>query len=377
MINSTQRLPLIDILRGFAVLGTLGTNIWIFAYLGDLSYITTSAYTGWWSLNDFLRMLVLFLVNGKLLGLLTIMFGVGLELKYQQAIRNGNAWPGVYIWTILFLFVEGFIHFTFVMEYDILMSYAVTAIVVAFIVRAGNKAINRALYMIGGFHTLLILLILISALLGANMTLPTNDTIMSLYQNGTWFEQIVNRLTNFWFFRTEAIFIIPMNIFLFLMGVKLMRNGVFTQDENGRQARKKLFTIGLYIGVPLNLLIFIPGGALDLPVRYLFAPILSLGYIGIFGKMIECKKANWLWRRFEQIGKMSLSCYVLQNIIASFIFYGWGLGLGGKLNSIEVIAIWVTLSLLQLFIAHICIKHFHAGPLEWIRKHAVQAVVTK
>lgn len=377
MLKNTQRLPLIDILRGFAVLGTLGTNIWIFAYLGDLSYITTSAYTGWWSINDFLRMLVLFFVNGKLLGLLTIMFGVGLELKYQQSIRKGNAWPGVYIWTVLFLFVEGVIHFIFVMEYDILMSYAVTAMIVAFIVKAGDKAINRTIYLVGGFHALLILLILISALLGANTSIPTSDVIVSIYQNGSWFDQIHNRLMNFWIFRTEAIFIIPMNIFLFLMGVKLMRNGVFTQDEKGRQARKKLFSIGVTIGIPLNLLIFIPGGAFDLPVRYLFAPILSLGYIGIFGKLIEYKKYDWLWLQFGQVGKMSLSCYVLQNMMASTLFYGWGFGLGGKLNSLEVIIIWITLSLLQFFIAHLWIKHFHAGPLEWIRKHTIQAVANK
>ncbi|MGE7090478.1 DUF418 domain-containing protein [Lysinibacillus sp. NPDC048646] len=377
MMQHNQRLPLIDILRGFAVLGTLGTNIWIFAYLGDLSYITTSNYSGWWSFDDFLRMFVLFLVNGKLLGLLTIMFGVGLQLKYQQSIRKGNAWPGVYIWTVLFLFVEGFIHFTLVMEYDILMSYAVTAIIVAFIVKAGDKAIHRALYLIGGFHALIILLILVSALLGANMSLPGNDSIVSIYQHGSWFEQIHNRITNFWFFRTEAIFIIPMNIFLFLMGVKLMRNGVFSPDEHGRHLRKKLMSIGIYIGVPLNLLIFIPGGAFDFPVRYLFAPILSLGYIGILGKLIEYKKVDWLWQRFGQVGKMSLSCYVLQNIMASIIFYGWGFGLGGKLTSLEVIVIWIVLSLFQLFIAHICLKHFHVGPLEWLRKHAVQAIAHK
>ncbi|WP_427110702.1 DUF418 domain-containing protein [Lysinibacillus xylanilyticus] len=372
-----QRLPLIDMLRGFAVLGTLGTNIWIFAYLGDISYITTSNYSGWWSLNDFLRMAVLFLVNGKLLGLLTIMFGVGLELKYQQAMRKGNAWPGVYIWTIVFLFMEGLIHFTLVMEYDILMSYAVTAVIVAFIVKFGDKAIKRALYIFGSFHAGMIFLILVSALLGANASFAGFDSVVSLYENGTWFEQIQYRLTNFLYYRTEAIFIIPMNIFLFLLGVKLMRNGVFSQDDKGRQARQKLFKIGIFIGVPLNLLIFIPGGAFDLPVRYLFAPILSIGYIGILGKMIEYKKLDWLWKRFGEIGKMSLSCYVLQNTLASIIFYGWGFGLGGKLNSIEVISIWLTLSLLQLFIAHFCIKHFHVGPMEWIRKHAIQSVTQK
>jgi len=376
MLQNNQRLPLIDILRGFAVLGTLGTNIWIFAYLGDASAIMTTNYSGWWSFNDFLRMLVLFLVNGKLLGLLTIMFGVGLELKYQQSMRQGNAWPGMYIWTLIFLFTEGLIHFTLVMEYDILMSYAVTGIIVAFIVKVGDKAINRCLYVFGGFHAIMILFILLSTLQGANV-LYDSDSVVSLYQNGTWFEQIQYRLANFLYYRTEAIFIIPMNIFLFLLGVKFMRNGVFSQSEHGRQVRKKLFSIGIYIGVPLNLLIFIPGGTFDFPVRYLFAPILSIGYIGILGKLIEYKKVNWLWKKLGDVGKMSLSCYVLQNIMASILFYGWGFGLGGKLNSIEIIAIWMTISLLQIFIAHMCIKHFHFGPLEWVRKGSIQAITRK
>lgn len=373
-MTNNQRLPFIDVLRGFAVLGTLGTNIWIFAYFGDLSYITTSNYSGMWSLNDFLRMVVLFFVNGKLLGLLTIMFGVGLELKYRQAMRKGNPWPGVYIWTCIFLFLEGLIHFTLVMEYDILMSYAVTAIIVSFILKAGNKAMNVALYLIGGFHVLIIMLILVVAFLGADMSVTS--PFVSIYQNGTWFEQIENRLTNFAYFRIEAIFIIPMNIFLFLLGVKLMRNGVFAQDENGRMKRNKLLFIGIFIGVPLNLLIFIPGGAFDIPVRYLFAPIMTLGYIGVLGKLVEYKKVEWLWKRLELVGKASLSCYVLQNILASIIFYGWGFGLGGKVNSIEIIAVWIFLSLLQIAFATVCIKYFGNGPLEWLRKRTIQTLTS-
>ncbi len=374
-MTNNQRLPFIDVLRGFAVLGTLGTNIWIFAYFGDLSYITTSNYLGLWSFNDFLRMVVLFFVNGKLLGLLTIMFGVGLELKYQKTIRKGNPWPGVYIWTCIFLFLEGLIHFTLVMEYDILMSYAVTAIIVSFILKAGNKAMNVALYLIGGFHVLIIILILVVALLGADMSVTS--PFVSIYQNGTWFGQIQNRLMYFPYFRTEAIFIIPMNIFLFLLGVKLMRNGVFAQSENGRKKRNRLALTGIFIGVPLNLLIFIPGGAFDLPVRYLFAPIMTLGYIGILGELIEYKKVDWLWKRLEVVGKISLSCYVFQNVLASIIFYGWGFGFGGKLNSIEIIAVWLFLSLLQIAFAKMCIKHFHTGPLEWLRKRTIQAVTSK
>ena len=79
------------------------------------------------------------------------MFGVGLQLKYQQALRRGTAWPGVYLWTIVFLGLEGLLHYTLVMEYDILMSYAVTAFIVAFIVRLGDKVMTGAFYFLVAF----------------------------------------------------------------------------------------------------------------------------------------------------------------------------------------------------------------------------------
>ncbi|MGG0669207.1 DUF418 domain-containing protein [Sporosarcina koreensis] len=365
------RIRLLDILRGIAVLGTLGTNIWIFAHLGDLGYITTGDYSGWWETNDFIRMVVLFFVNGKLLGLLTIMFGVGVELKYRQAMRKGKAWPGVYLWTSAFLIAEGFLHFTLVMEYDILMSYGVTAIIVAFIIKGGDRRIRRAMQGFGGFHVFGILSLLLLGLLGANMSLGSFQEVVALYKDGTWFEQIRYRLSNFLLLRTEAIFIIPMNTFLFLLGVRMVRAEVFSPTDKGRAQRRKLLKIGIFIGFPLNLFTFVPGGAFDLPTRYLFAPLVSLGYVALIAKMIEWKKWNFFWQLFEQVGKMSLSCYVMQNLIASILFYGWGLGLGGKLSSIQIISIWLGISLIQLLLASLWLRYFAFGPMETVRRRVI------
>lgn len=142
-MENKKRIRSLDILRGLAILGTLGTNIWLFAYLGDVNYIFTFTHNKWWlSGDDFLRILFLSLINGKSLGLLAIMFGVGLELKYQQSKRLNQTWPGRYIWLSLLLLMEGLLHFTFVLEYDILMSYAVTAIVVSFIVKMRKTMIR-------------------------------------------------------------------------------------------------------------------------------------------------------------------------------------------------------------------------------------------
>ncbi|MGG4093628.1 DUF418 domain-containing protein [Paenibacillus lautus] len=372
MEQRKDRIRLLDILRGFAILGTLGTNIWIFAHAGDLSYITTFDHSGWWGANDLLRMIVLFLVNGKLLGLLTIMFGVGLEMKYRQAKRKGKPWPGVYLWAVLFLILEGLLHFILVMEYDILMSYGVTAIIAAFIVKGGDRLIARTMNVIGSVFAIAILalagLMLAS---GASVSLGSFHDVVALYQEGTWMEQVQYRLANFLPLRMEAILVIPTNVFLFLLGVRFMRAGVFSPDENGKKLRSTLFKLGIYVGVPLNLLIFIPGGAFDLPVRYLFAPLMSIGYIAIMARMIQYTKWEWLWRRLENVGKMSLSCYVLQNILASAIFYGWGLGLAGKLNSAAIIAIWLVISAFLLGMASLWLRGFKLGPMETVRKQAV------
>ncbi|WP_102273118.1 DUF418 domain-containing protein [Cytobacillus massiliigabonensis] len=374
MNRNNKRIRLLDILRGFAVLGTLGTNIWIFAYLGDLSYIFTYDHSAWWdSIQDFIRILILFLVNGKMLGLLTIMFGVGLELKYQQALRKGNAWPGVYIWTSFILMMEGFIHFTLVMEYDILMSYGVTAIIVSFIVKGGDLVIARAMKMIGGLHCGFMLLLLVQGMVlgfsASAVSFGDMKEIVLLYQNGSWIEQIQYRLLNFVFLRTEVIFVIPMNIFLFLLGIRLMRSGVFSSDEHGKKQRKKLFKLGLYAGVPLNLLIFVPGGIFDFPVRYLFAPILSLGYIAFIARAVERTQSFWLWGKLEKVGKMSLSCYVVQNLISAIVFYGWGIGLGGKINSAAVVLIWLFISTIQVLFANVWLEHYKFGPMEAARRY--------
>ncbi|WP_413366845.1 DUF418 domain-containing protein [Lysinibacillus sp. 3P01SB] len=372
-MERTDRIRLLDILRGVAILGTLGTNIWIFAYLGDLSYITTSQFSSWWELDDFVRMIILFLVNGKLLGLLTIMFGVGMELKYRQMQRKGRPWPGVYMWTAVFLLVEGFLHFTLVMEYDILMSYGVTAIIAAFIIKRGEKVISCTMKALGGIHAAVILLVMIGGLLGANMSLGSFQEVVGLYRDGSWIEQVQYRLANFLPLRAEAIFVIPMNIFLFLLGVRLMRSGVFAEGEEGKRKRGKLLKWGLGIGLPLNALIFIPGGVFDLPVRYLFAPILALGYIGVIGRVVENSKGILIWRCLEKTGQMSLSCYVTQNILASAIFYGWGLGLGGKLDALGVILIWISISLIQVLFAASWMNAFKLGPLEAARQRMLKA----
>lgn len=367
-----KRIALIDILRGVAILGTLGTNIWIFAHLGDLTYITTADFANWSSMDDIIRLVVLFLVNGKLLGMLTIMFGVGMEIKYRQSVKHNKRWVGMYRWVIVFLMIEGLLHYTLVMEYDVLMSYAITAAIIAVVLKRGERAMTRTLWIAGALHVGMLAFIFAFMLSEPGSSMASSPQQLAIYAEGTWLEQVQNRLSNFMFFRTEAIFIIPLNICLFIIGIKLMRNSAFSFNERGIIIQRRLLTWGLGLGLPLNALTFIPGGLFDFPVRYLFAPVLALGYIGLIAFLVRTCRTWRIWRWLENTGRMSLSCYILQNMTATAIFYGWGLGLGGNLNSVEIISVFCLIVVGQIILANIWLAKFPYGPVEWLRKGMLQ-----
>ena len=80
-----RRIDTLDLLRGLAILGTLGTNIWIFTSPAGPAGVT-GALTPAGAVEGFL----LALTNGKFLALLTLLFGVGLELQYRSAARRGK-----------------------------------------------------------------------------------------------------------------------------------------------------------------------------------------------------------------------------------------------------------------------------------------------
>lgn len=372
-----ERIRLLDILRGFAILGTLGTNIWFFAYAGDT--FATDQIADEYENGSLIESIILMFVYGKMLSLLTIMFGVGLELKYQQAKRRNTPWPGTYLWILLFLFIEGFIHFALVMEYDVLMSYAVTGLLVAFIVRGGNQRIKKGMIFSGIIHLLVMSFLIVSSLseMETESSEKSSEPMIAEQLPETWISQVQERLQHFFMYREEAIFIIPMNIFLFLLGVRMMRAGVFSTNERGQSLQKRLFRIGLWVGLPLNALVFVPNELVEFVVRYVLSPFLSIFYIAVIAKLLARTQSWFMWTWFEYVGKMALSCYILQNIICSILFYSWGLGLGGQINAPLIVMSWLLISLLQIAISAFCLNVWKMGPMEYIRSRAIRTVTMK
>ena len=368
--SGSGRIQLLDVLRGVAIFGTLGTNIWLFSMVGAGEEVVFGG--SWWaSWNELLVALTTFFTNGKFLGLLTILFGVGLEIQYQSARRRGLRWPVRYVWRSVLLLFEGFLHYLLVFEFDILMGYAVVAIIVAFMVGRSERFIKRAMWVSGVIHVFFFGLASVVAALALSFDESADASeflfdaeAMKVYTSGSWLEQVSYRLDNFFIYRIEAVGIIPMSIFLFLLGVRLMRSGAFSDDENGRRIRRRMLRWGLLLGVPLNLLQFVPGYLFEVPVRYLFAPILSVGYIAFVALAMERCWIPWLSDRLAEVGRMALSCYILQNVLASVFFYSWGFGLTGKVDAAGTLAILFAIFGLLIGFSHLWLRRFSQGPFE-------------
>src|SRR5690606_5828639 len=83
---ASPRYVSLDVLRGIAILGTLGTNIWIYTTPdGLIGYLQGDAAApgAWRPVEVVLQQLT----QGKFLGLLTVMFGIGLALQQRSALR--------------------------------------------------------------------------------------------------------------------------------------------------------------------------------------------------------------------------------------------------------------------------------------------------
>src|SRR5690606_33053597 len=92
----------------------------------------------------------------------------------------------------------------------------------------------------------------------------------------------------------------------------------------------------------------------------------ALGHIGLLGAVVKAGALGAARRRLAAVGRMALTCYLLESVLAGLIFYGYGLGLAARLDRFEqqlvVLAIWAVL----LVLAPWWLARYRFGPVEWV-----------
>ncbi|MBJ8345598.1 DUF418 domain-containing protein [Antrihabitans sp. YC2-6] len=372
------RIQALDVLRGIAILGTLATNIWIFTDPeGLVGYINgTATLDGAW---QWIEKVLQQLSQGKFLGLLTIMFGIGLAIQQNSAVRRGRRWPGNYPWRAGLLFLDGLVHFVLVVEFDVLMGYAVTGLVVAFLLATSERAQRRWMWMTAVVHVAFLSLVTV-AILTAPEPEPPKPLDPNLYADGSWVSLVGFRLENAVLFRIEAVFIFAMSIALFVAGARLYRAGALGPE--GGAIRRRLLIAGA-IAWPIDMALGLFGGDAGLILsRYGTAAIVALGLLALVAEFyVRRERIGVVGRRLSDVGRMALSSYVLQNIVASAVCYGWGLGVAARLtgNARVPVTVGVYLAVCAIVVAfaHLWLRRFQRGPVEWLWNESYRAITAR
>jgi uncharacterized protein len=394
-VERASRIGALDFTRGIAVMGILAANIVAFgqpfsAYMYPAAFLTPHGDdAGWLWIAQFV------LIDGKMRGLFTLLFGAGMYLFVENAWAKGSSrWLQArrLFWLLLF----GLIHYFFIWNGDILFYYAMTGLLVLLCLRWSART-QLVVGLLGYFVGVLLYAAMMGPLHWIAETDMGNQAAFSEMRDGMLAEQARvleeeatdTRLitggdfTGLTRHRFEAhgadpamnlIFFIPETLPLMLLGIALYRMGLF----GGGMDRRKLLIwgwAGLVVGGLLHLAIGLwvksTGFAYyaTLGAFMGFSPLprlaMVLGLAALF--VVWAPSATgWLGQRVTAAGRAAFTNYLGTSIVMLLVFQGWGLGLFGKLGRIELYGVVALTCVLMLVWSKPWLERFRYGPLEWL-----------
>lgn len=371
----------LDVMRGIAILGTLGTNIWIFTnpegFIGYVSGVGRAEGVWRW-----VEAVLQQLCQGKFLGLLTVMFGIGLAIQQHSAQRRGDSWPGAYPVRAGLLFVDGVVNFLLFTEFDVLTGYAVTGLIVAFVL--ATSARSQRIWLSAAVLVHVAILVVIVGAVVASPPPEDNPPVQQQpnpYAEGSFWDLVVFRVDHLLVFRAETILILPVAIAMFIAGAIVFRAGVL--EPEGAELRRRLMIVGFIVALPIDLIVGLFWGSAGMLVgRYLTAAIIAFGVLAAVAQFyVAGRVPGIVGRALGTVGRMALSCYVLQNALAGALCYGWGLGLAQRMAPGTVvpgtIGVYALVVAVLMVFSKLWLSRWERGPLEMLWQASYQRLTTR
>jgi len=389
------RIETIDAVRGFAVCGILIMNI-VAMGMPAYAYVDPFYYGGAEGADLVAWGAAYVLADGKMRALFTMLFGASMALIAERAEGRVPGPVATHYRRMAWLLVFGMLHAWGFWYGDILVVYALAG-AIAFI--AWQWPTSALLYTSAGLFALLVGIDLINwhdlALLKAAAEAPDAPAIaheawravldvatpspalareIEMYRGGVA-DVFAARAPMTILYQTELL---PTSILeslcFMLFGLALHRTGFFSGGWP-RRAYQALAAIGGLVVLPLyapivRLLIDTRFDPVILPLAsalsLLLRPWLALAQVSLVLLFMASGQARWLAVRLAAAGRMALSNYLGSTIVATTIFYGYGLGLFGMLGRadlyIVVAGIWAAI----LLWSKPWLDRFAYGPFEWL-----------
>ena len=362
-----------DVLRGFALLGILVVNIQFMGLSSD------QGARGEWThgfANGSATFLIAALFAGKFYLLFSFLFGYSSNYVIRGDKSNRARW----IKRCFVLIAFGALHFTFLWHGDIIFLYGLFGLLLTFFFFRAYRTIQiwtRVVFSISTVFIVLfgVLTVIVEYLLKEDLGVTTESNLDVILQNGTFLESIPARIEVWLLSISSGIFLQGGLAFAaFLLGLRLARSN-FLSSPIEKAANSRLMKKGLFFGLPIQVVaaaVLLRNEQATEPSESIYlialfasfvaAPLLSMFYIGLIRKLVEERPHLVLW--MKPAGKMSLTIYISQSVIALLIFGPWGFGLFQDLQTWQVFLLAFGIWLLLSYLAALWLQRFKQGPLE-------------
>jgi uncharacterized protein len=384
-LKTAARVAAMDVLRGLALLGILLMNLEGFA--GPPALMGTGIDPSLHGLDRWADAAIYVLVQGKFIALFSLLFGSGFAAMAGRAEREGWSLGKVWVRRCAGLLLIGLLHALLVWPGDILVSYALCGLVLL----AFREILGGLLAWIG--VGIFLIPAGVSLLAGwADLAMAGDATWqqalqeqaghvaglaaaqVQAYAHGTFTAASAQRLHDL----GNTLTMLPMTgaqVFgLFLIGAWL--GPVLARPQVHARALGWMRWGGLASGLALMLVSvavapWIAPGRADLRTCVAAALAaaaslpLCLGYVGWAMRGLATDGGGWIASSLAAAGRLALSNYLLQSLVCTGVFYGYGLGAFGLGRGWQVLFAF-GLFAVQLLLSRWWLASGRLGPAEWL-----------
>jgi uncharacterized protein len=384
-VTPTEREPILDALRGFAILGILLVNIEVMRGSDWLVLTGGGAVASADRADQIVQFAIGWLATAKFISSLAILFGVGAALIFTRALERGQAPHPLLARRYAWLMAFGIAHML-LYPGDILFIYGLTGfILLAFITSQTRTVLWWSITIFIGFNAMALLYLATFPPQGASGdgSAPlVDESIQELITEtvaaygarsagGIASVHVSHALV----LQAGQLWVLPWILALFLFGFAVGRTGLLKDFANARLLLQRGALIGLALGVPANIGLGYGGplsgyGAPSEPMwltlwaaaaQLVGAPLLAVGYL--------CALSLYFLRRrvfapLAAVGRMALTAYILESAL-TLSFFG-GLALYDRLSTTSALLVVVTVWTVLLVFCPLWLRQFQLGPVEWL-----------
>ena len=408
-ITRAERINSLDVLRGFALLGILPANVLVFGMHLAAGYDPTVA-GGATGLNLVSWALLLVLVDGKMRALFSMVFGASMILLTSRAEERSGAAAAadIYYRRTLWLLLIGVAHAFLLFWGDILYPYALCGLILfpfrklpakkLLVIGALIIAFKAGWYTVDAFRKVEQRNLAAAAdaaekagkqpteeQAGAKKELEARRKLRKPSREeldkdakkwrGNPLEVIGARAKVVEFWHALPLYD-PQNfdiLSMMFIGMGLFKLGVFSAARSYR-FYGWMAVFGYLTGIPANsytawLALKSNFDRVTFAVTYVGYDIerllVALAHMAVLMMVCKAGALRWLTSRLAAIGQTALSNYVLQSVVCTFVFTGYGFGLYGRLERYQLYYVVAGSWVLSLVASPIWLRYYWFGPLEW------------